>query len=80
LHFHKDILRNYARVDHHPHAGAHTVILVEPFKTAPMNSAIRLYEHELSGNAYKVRLFLLLLGLPFAAQRVDLFAGEGQKP
>jgi glutathione S-transferase len=56
------------------------VILVEPFKTAPMNSAIRLYEHELSGNAYKVRLFLLLLGLPFAAQRVDLFAGEGQKP
>jgi len=45
-----------------------------------VNSAIRLYEHEVSGNAYKVRLFLSLLGLPFTAQRIDLFAGEGQKP
>jgi len=45
-----------------------------------MSSAIRLHEHELSGNAYKVRLFLSLLGLPFTAQRVDLFAGEGQRP
>ena len=43
-------------------------------------STLKLYEHELSGNAYKVRLFLSLLGLPFAAQRVDLFKGEGQQP
>jgi hypothetical protein len=30
-------------------------------------SELKLYEHELSGNSYKVRLFLSLLGLPFAA-------------
>jgi glutathione S-transferase len=36
--------------------------------------------HELSGNSYKVRLFLSLLGLPFDARRVDLFNGEGQQP
>lgn len=41
---------------------------------------LKLYEHELSGNAYKVRLFLSLLGLPFAAERVDLAKGEGQQP
>jgi len=45
-----------------------------------MSSGLQLYEHELSGNAYKVRLFLSLLGLPFAARRVDLFSGSGQKP
>jgi len=43
-------------------------------------STLKLYEHELSGNSYKVRLFLSLLGLPFAAQRVDLFKGEGRQP
>jgi glutathione S-transferase len=43
-------------------------------------STLKLYEHELSGNAYKVRLFLSLLGLPFTAQRIDLFKGEGQQP
>jgi glutathione S-transferase len=42
-------------------------------------STLKLYEHELSGNSYKVRLFLSLLGLPFVAHRVDLFKGEGQK-
>jgi glutathione S-transferase len=41
---------------------------------------LTLYEHELSGNSYKVRLFLSLLGLPFSAKRVDLFKGEGQQP
>jgi glutathione S-transferase len=40
-------------------------------------STLKLYEHELSGNSYKVRLFLSLLGLPFVAHRVDLFKGEG---
>jgi glutathione S-transferase len=41
---------------------------------------LKLYEHEVSGNSYKVRLFLSLLGLPFAAERVDLFKGAGQQP
>jgi glutathione S-transferase len=41
---------------------------------------LKLYEHELSGNAYKVRLFLSLLGEPFDAERVDLFKGAGQQP
>lgn len=45
-----------------------------------MNSPLHLYEHELSGNSYKVRLLLSLLNLPFTAHRVDLFAGEGQRP
>lgn len=43
-------------------------------------SALTLYDYELSGNAYKVRLLLSLLGLSFTAQRVDLPKGEGQKP
>jgi glutathione S-transferase len=41
---------------------------------------LKLYEHEVSGNSYKVRLFLSLLGLPFTAERVDLFKGAGQHP
>jgi glutathione S-transferase len=40
----------------------------------------QLYGHELSGNVYKVRLLLTLLGLPFTEQRVDLFAGEASHP
>ena len=43
-------------------------------------SALKLYEFELSGNSYKVRLFLSLLGVPFTAERVDLFQGAGQQP
>jgi glutathione S-transferase len=43
-------------------------------------STLKLYEHEVSGNANKVRLFLSLLGLPFTTERVDLFNGAGQKP
>jgi len=41
---------------------------------------LKLYEHEVSGNSYKVRLFLSLLGLPFTAEWVDLFKGAGQHP
>ena len=41
---------------------------------------LKLYEHELSGNAYKVRLFLSLLGAPFDTERIDLFKGAGQQP
>jgi glutathione S-transferase len=44
-----------------------------------MANTITLYEYELSGNSYKVRLFLSLLGKPFDAVRVDLFKGEGQQ-
>ena len=43
-------------------------------------STLKLYEYELSGNSYKVRLFLSLLRLPFAAERIDLFKGGGQQP
>jgi glutathione S-transferase len=43
-------------------------------------STLKLYEHELSGNSYKVRLFLSLLGVPVEIERVDLFKGAGQQP
>jgi glutathione S-transferase len=41
-------------------------------------AVITLYDNELSGNGYKVRLFLHLLELPYARKTVDLFKGEGQ--
>lgn len=37
---------------------------------------IRLYHHPLSGHAYRVQLFLALLGLPVELKTVDLVAGE----
>ncbi len=37
---------------------------------------IKLHGHELSGNSYKVRLLLELLGVPYDWIRVDLMAGE----
>lgn len=39
-----------------------------------------LYENPLSGNAYKCKLLLSMLGLPYATQPVNLAAGEGQRP
>lgn len=41
---------------------------------------IKLYGHELSGNSYKVRLFLELLQLKYEWVRVDLMQGEHQTP
>lgn len=41
---------------------------------------ITLYDNDVSGNAYKVRLFLALLGLPYTRKAVDLFKGEGRTP
>ncbi|MCT0207196.1 glutathione S-transferase family protein [Synechococcus sp. CS-1332] len=41
---------------------------------------IKLHGHELSGNSYKVRLLLELLGVPFTWVRVDLMAGEHKSP
>jgi glutathione S-transferase len=41
---------------------------------------ITLYGHELSGNTYKVRLFLELLGLEYEYVRVDLMKGEHKQP
>ncbi len=41
---------------------------------------IKLYGHELSGNSYKVRLFLELLNLNYAWVRVDLMKGEHKFP
>ncbi len=37
---------------------------------------LRLHGHELSGNSFKVRLLLELLGVAYAWVRVDLMAGE----
>jgi glutathione S-transferase len=41
---------------------------------------IKLHGHELSGNSYKVRLLLNLLGVPCDWVRVDLMAGEHKQP
>ncbi len=41
---------------------------------------IQLYGHELSGNSYKVKLMLSLLGLEYEWVKVDLLTGEHKKP
>jgi glutathione S-transferase len=41
---------------------------------------IKLYGHELSGNSYKVRLFLELLNLDYEWIKVDLMKGEHKAP
>ncbi|MGB2926488.1 MAG: glutathione S-transferase [Limnothrix sp.] len=41
---------------------------------------ITLYGHELSGNVYKVRLLLALLGIEYNFIKVDLMKGENKKP
>ena len=41
---------------------------------------ITLYGHDLSGNTYKVRLFLELLGLEYDYKKVDLMKGEHKQP
>ncbi len=40
-----------------------------------MTTTLKLYGHELSGNVYKVRLFLALLGLEHEYVRIDLMKG-----
>ena len=42
--------------------------------------AIKLFNLELSGNCYKVRLLLALLGLEYELVPVDLMAGEHKSP
>lgn len=41
---------------------------------------IQLYGHEMSGNSYKVRLFLELLNLEYEWVKVDLMKGEHKSP
>lgn len=41
---------------------------------------ITLYGHELSGNVYKVRLFLELLGAEYEFVQIDLMKGEHKQP
>lgn len=41
---------------------------------------IRLYGHEMSGNSYKVRLFLELLSIDYEWIKVDLMQGEHKSP
>lgn len=45
-----------------------------------MTTTLKLYGHELSGNVYKVRLFLALLGLEHDYVRVDLMKGAHKQP
>jgi glutathione S-transferase len=40
---------------------------------------IKLYDYELSGNCYKVRLLLGLLGLPFGRVELDFYPGREHK-
>ncbi|MDJ1182621.1 glutathione S-transferase family protein [Roseofilum casamattae] len=41
---------------------------------------MKLYGHELSGNSYKVKLMLSLLGLDYEWMQVDVMAGEHKQP
>ena len=41
---------------------------------------IKLYGHELSGNVYKIRLLLSLLGIEYQFMRVDVFKGDHKSP
>lgn len=41
---------------------------------------IKVYGHEMSGNSYKVRLFLELLNLEYEWVKVDLMKGEHKSP
>lgn len=41
---------------------------------------IKLYGHEISGNSYKVRLFLELLKVEYEWIKVDLLKGEHRTP
>ncbi|PSF37128.1 glutathione S-transferase [Aphanothece hegewaldii CCALA 016] len=41
---------------------------------------IKLYGHELSGNSYKVKLFLSLLDIEYEWLKIDLLKGEHQTP
>lgn len=41
---------------------------------------IQLYGHELSGNSYKARLMLSLLGVDYEWKKVDLMAGAHKQP
>jgi len=43
-------------------------------------TTVKLYDFELSGNAYKIRLFLSLLGLDYERVAVDLRQGEQRQP
>ena len=41
---------------------------------------LRLYDYQLSGNGYKVRLLLRQLGIPFERVEVDIVRGETRTP
>ena len=42
-------------------------------------NTIKLYDHELSGNCFKVRLLLNQLSLDFESIKIDVFTGENKK-
>ncbi|MGH8750224.1 MAG: glutathione S-transferase family protein [Burkholderiales bacterium] len=41
---------------------------------------MKLYDRDVSGNSYKIRLFLALLGLPYESVIINTAAGEQKKP
>lgn len=41
---------------------------------------IKIYGHEVSGNAYKVKLLAALLGIEYEWVRIDLMKGEHKSP
>lgn len=43
------------------------------------DAALKLYDYELSGNCYKVRLFLSILGQKYEARLVDFYPGREHK-
>ncbi|MBI2487098.1 MAG: glutathione S-transferase family protein [Deltaproteobacteria bacterium] len=49
-------------------------------ESPPQNPMIKLYDHPLSGNCYKVRLALSQLGVEYERINVDIFKGEQNKP
>ena len=54
--------------------------MISGAETADGGKTLKLYDFELSGNAYKIRLLLSLLGLKYERIRVDLRQGEQRQP
>jgi glutathione S-transferase len=53
---------------------------IPPSQSLPQNPMIKLYDHPLSGNCYKVRLALSQLGVKYERINVDIFKGEQSRP
>lgn len=47
-------------------------------KDAPAGREILIYDHPLSGNCHKVRMFLSMIGIPYRLELMDVLAGANQ--